>query len=144
MVMAPPKRLPKRWKSRRKSTSPLASDGRARHSGGVADEAAGGRPSPPREALEALVRSIERAGFTPGNEAAISLDIAASEFGRDGAISLAWKAGNSTATAWPRCCSAGASAFRSSRWRIRSPEDDPAGLRRFTAAIGHKVQVIGR
>src|SRR5580692_325100 len=31
-------------------------------------------------ALDALMRAIERAGFTPGQEIAISLDIAASEF----------------------------------------------------------------
>ena len=31
-----------------------------------------------------LVRAIERAGYVPGDEVAISLDVAASEFGRDG------------------------------------------------------------
>ena len=36
------------------------------------------------EALETLVRAIEHAGFTPGDEAAISLDVAASEFGKNG------------------------------------------------------------
>ena len=40
-------------------------------------------------ALDALVGAIERAGFTPGDEVAISLDIAASEFYRDGAYRLA-------------------------------------------------------
>src|SRR5689334_24968395 len=40
-------------------------------------------------ALDALLRSIERAGFTPGQEIAISLDIAASEFHRDGRYRLA-------------------------------------------------------
>src|SRR5271166_964182 len=41
------------------------------------------------EALDALVAAIARAGFTPGDEVAISLDIAASEFYRDGAYRLA-------------------------------------------------------
>ena len=35
-----------------------------------------------------LVRAIERAGYRPGEEVAISLDIAASEFGRDGRYRL--------------------------------------------------------
>ena len=40
------------------------------------------------DAIEMVVRAIERAGFAPGHDAAISLDIAASEFGRDGRYCL--------------------------------------------------------
>src|SRR5437763_5772203 len=40
-------------------------------------------------ALTMLVRAIERAGVRPGTDAAISLDIAASEFARDGRYRLA-------------------------------------------------------
>ena len=41
------------------------------------------------EAIEMLVRAIEHAGLRPGIDAAIALDIAASEFGRDGRYTLA-------------------------------------------------------
>ena len=41
------------------------------------------------EALDMLMRAIERAGLSPGNDVAISLDIAASEFGRNGVYKLA-------------------------------------------------------
>src|SRR5581483_4425340 len=69
-------------------------------------------------ALDALTAAIERAGFTPGEEVSISLDIAASEFHRDGRYRIA---------------------------SIEDPlaEDDPDGLRRFTAAAGHRVQIVG-
>jgi enolase len=40
-------------------------------------------------ALETLVRAIERAGLIPGEQAAIALDVAASEFGRAGRYRLA-------------------------------------------------------
>src|SRR4029077_4036151 len=40
-------------------------------------------------ALDALMRAIERAGFTPGQEIALSLDIAASEFHDNGRYRLA-------------------------------------------------------
>jgi enolase len=40
------------------------------------------------EALATLVRAIERAGFVPGGDIAIALDVAASEFGRDGRYRL--------------------------------------------------------
>ena len=56
---------------------------------GVADEG-GWWPSfaTNEDALAALVRAIERAGYIPGDEVAIALDIAASEFGRDGRYRL--------------------------------------------------------
>src|SRR4030095_15541317 len=41
------------------------------------------------EALTMLVRSIERAGYAPGADVAISLDVAASEFARAGRYVLA-------------------------------------------------------
>jgi enolase len=40
------------------------------------------------QALDFLVRSIERAGFTPGQDVAISLDIAATDFGKSGRYRL--------------------------------------------------------
>ena len=40
------------------------------------------------EALAMLVRAIERAGYVPGDDVAISLDVAASEFGRNGRYRL--------------------------------------------------------
>src|ERR1700731_919539 len=40
-------------------------------------------------ALDTLMRAIERAGFTPGREIALSLDIASSEFGENGQYRLA-------------------------------------------------------
>jgi enolase len=95
------------------------------------------------DALSMLARAIEKAGFRPGEDVAISLDIAASEFGhggrytlgldrreldRDGMIALLLD--------WCR------------RYPIASiedplAEDDPEGMRAFTAAAGGKIQVIG-
>ena len=47
-----------------------------------------------------LVRAIERAGYRPGEDAALSLDIAASEFGARRPLHAgARAAANSTATA---------------------------------------------
>ena len=56
---------------------------------GVADEG-GWWPafSTNEEALETLMRAIERAGLVPGEDAAISLDVAASEFGQGGRYRL--------------------------------------------------------
>ena len=95
------------------------------------------------EALDMLVRSIERAGFTPGDEVAISLDIAASSFGKGGRYRLALE---------DRELGTDGLIELLLGWIDRYPivsiedpvaEDDAAGFRRFTAAVGHRVQVIG-
>ena len=51
------------------------------------------------EALGLAVAAIEAAGFTPGDGMAISLDIAASDFGKGGRYKLAREGRDSTPTA---------------------------------------------
>jgi len=95
------------------------------------------------EALEMLVRAIERAGYVPGDEVAISLDIAASEFGRDGRYRFGLE---------KRDFDSDGLADVLMRWIERYPivsvedpmaEDDSLGMQRFTAAVGHRIQIIG-
>lgn len=111
---------------------------------GVADEG-GWWPafSSNEEALDTLVLAIERAGFVPGEEVAISLDIAASEFGRDGRYRLGLEG---------RELDSDGMADYLMGWCERYPilsiedplaEDDAKGMARFTAAVGHRIQVIG-
>jgi len=111
---------------------------------GVADEG-GWWPafSTNEEALETLMRSIERAGLRPGEDAAISLDVAASEFGRDGRYRLGLEG---------RELDRDALAEMLLGWCARYPilsiedpfaEDDDEGFAHFTAAVGDRIQVIG-
>jgi enolase len=95
------------------------------------------------EALDWLVRAIERAGITPGREVAIALDVAASEFGAGGRYRLALDG---------RALDADGLIEMLGRWIERYPivsvedplaEDDPEGFARFTAAFGQRVQVVG-
>jgi enolase len=94
-------------------------------------------------ALDALMRAIEHAGFTPGREIAISLDIAASEFHQDGLYRLARDG---------RTLDSDGMAEMLIRWLDKYPivsiedplgENDADGLRRFTAALGGRVQIVG-
>jgi enolase len=111
---------------------------------GVADEG-GWWPafSSNEEALETLMRAIERAGLVPGGDAAISLDVAASEFGHAGRYRLGLE---------QRELDRDALAEMLIGWCDRYPilsiedpfaEDDDKGFERFTAAVGDRIQVIG-
>ena len=95
------------------------------------------------EGLDLLVRAIERAGYVPGQDAAISLDIAASSFGRAGRYRLALE---------NRELDTDGLLEMLTRWIDRYPilsvedpvaEDDAEGFRRFTTAVGERVQVVG-
>jgi enolase len=111
---------------------------------GVADEG-GFWPafSSTEEALDTLMRAIEKAGFTPGDEVAISLDVAASEFGAGGRYKLALEGRVLDRDGW---------AEYLLHWLQRYPilsiedpfaEDDAEGFRRFMQAAGDRVQVVG-
>jgi len=94
-------------------------------------------------ALDALMRAVERAGFTPGQEIAISLDIAASEFHQNGLYRLGRDG---------RTLDSDGMAEMLIGWLDRYPivsiedplgEHDAEGLRAFTAAVGDRVQIVG-
>ena len=95
------------------------------------------------EALDCLVKAIERAGYTPGKEVAIALDVAATEFFRNGRYHLALDK-----------CEYDTDALSELllRWIERYPilsiedpfaENDTIGMQRFTQAVGDRIQVIG-
>lgn len=95
------------------------------------------------EALTMLMRAIERAGYRPGEDVGISLDIAASEFGRAGHYRLGLEG---------RELDSDGLCELLLGWLQRYPivsiedpvaEDDAAGMKKFTAAAGRSVQVIG-
>jgi enolase len=111
---------------------------------GVADEG-GWWPdfSSNEQALETLVLAIERAGYIPGDQVAIALDIAASEFGRQGQYRLGLES---------RALDSDGMIEMLLGWIDKYPivsiedplaEDDPLGFARFTKAIGHRLQIVG-
>ncbi|MYH28359.1 MAG: phosphopyruvate hydratase [Acidobacteria bacterium] len=95
------------------------------------------------EALEFLVRAIEDAGRKPGDDLAISLDVAASEFHEDGRYRLGRDG---------RAVDRDALIALLIDWVDRYPiasiedplaEDDIDGMQRFSAAAGARVQIVG-
>lgn len=93
--------------------------------------------------LEMTVRAIEKAGFIPGSDFAISLDIAASEFGEGGRYDLKHD---------KERLDTDGMIEKLLRWIEQYPiisiedplaEDDEAGLVAFTAAAPQSLQIIG-
>jgi enolase len=95
------------------------------------------------EALEWLVRAIERAGFVPGAEVAISLDIAASEFGRAGRYRLGLEGRELDSDGLCELLLGWVARYPIVSIEDPVAEDDTVGMARFTRAVAGRVQVIG-
>jgi enolase len=111
---------------------------------GVADE--GGwwpRFQTNEEALEELVRAIEQAGYRPGEDVWISLDIAANEFGRDGRYQLALDDREIGADEMIELIEGWVSRFPILSVEDPLAEDDFDGAARLMTRIGQHVQIIG-
>lgn len=95
------------------------------------------------QALDMLLRAIEKAGYRPVDQVGIALDIAASEFGEKGRYRLALE---------DRELDSGAMIELLQSWLKRYPilsiedplaEDDIDGFRAFTSLAGENLQIIG-
>jgi enolase len=94
-----------------------------------------------RAALDLLMEAIVKAGFTPGTDIALGLDVASSEFYKDGSYTFEGK----------QVSAAEMSAYYTDLVAsyplvsIEDPldEDDWEGWATLTAAIGDKVQLVG-
>ena len=89
-----------------------------------------------------LLRS-ERAGCVPGDEVAISLDIAASQLGRGGRYRLGLEGRELDADAFSELLIGWLDRYPIASIEDPLGEDDAEGFARFTRAVGDRVQVIG-
>jgi enolase len=94
-----------------------------------------------RAALDLIIEAIGKAGFTPGEDIALAIDAAASEFYADGAYNFEGKPQTSAEMAAIYADWVNAYALVS----LEDPlaEEDWAGWQHLTASIGDRVQVVG-
>jgi enolase len=95
------------------------------------------------EAIELILRAIEAAGYTPGQDVVLGLDCAASEFYKDGKYILASEKLELSSAGF-----ADYLATLASKYPIISIEDGMAegdwpGWKLLTDKIGDKVQIVG-
>ena len=95
------------------------------------------------DALAALVEAIERAGYAPGAQVAIALDIAASDFGRAGRYRLGLEARELDSDGLIELLLGWLDRYPIASIEDPLAEDDPDAFARFTRAAGHRVQIVG-
>lgn len=93
------------------------------------------------EALSILVEAIEKAGYAPGQDIALAIDSAASEFYRDGKYYLDGK--EFTAEELADYYGEMFEKFPLVSFEDPFAEEDWEGFKLFTAKFGDKVQIIG-
>jgi enolase len=97
-----------------------------------------------RAALELIMEAIEKAGYTPGDQIGLALDVAASEFFADGVYDLSGEGRNGLSAD----DLIGAYTELVNDFPILSIEDGLAegdwdGWKRLTDALGNRIQLVG-
>ena len=110
----------------------------------VGDEG-GFAPSLPsnKEAMEAVLAAIEKAGYKPGKDCFIALDPAASEFYQDGQYILSREGANLTSAEMVNYYVKWASSYPLISIEDGMAEDDWDGWQLITEKLGSKIQLVG-
>ncbi|MEE8419117.1 MAG: phosphopyruvate hydratase [Dehalococcoidales bacterium] len=96
-----------------------------------------------KEAVEAIVDAIEKAGYRPGADCYIALDPAASEFFQDGRYILAREGTSLTPAEMVGYYLNWASRYPIISIEDGMAEDDWAGWQLLTEKLGDKIQLVG-
>jgi enolase len=118
---------------------------KSRHlSTAVGDEGGFAPDLPSNEAaIEVILAAIEKAGFKPGTEIALGLDVASSEFHKDARYELASEARRFDSTQFVDYLSRWVDAYPIVTIEDGMAEDDWDGWELLTARLGDRVQLVG-
>ena len=94
-------------------------------------------------ALGAIAKAIEAAGYRPGDDIALALDAAASEFFADGKYELKGEGKTLDAAALIACYEDLAGRYPIVSIEDGMAEDDWDGWQALTAALGSRLQIVG-
>jgi enolase len=111
---------------------------------GLGDEG-GFAPNLPssEDAVKLLLAAIEAAGYRPGDEIAIALDPAATEFFADGRYALTREGASYSPNEWADWLAALVDRYPIVSIEDGMAEDDWEGWARLTERIGDRVQLVG-
>ncbi|HBH90614.1 phosphopyruvate hydratase [Ponticaulis sp.] len=119
----------------------LQADG---HNTNVGDEG-GFAPnlSSTEDAIAYIMKAIEAAGYTPGDDCVLALDVASTEFFKDGIYSLAGEGKNLGSQEMARYLENLVAKYPIVSIEDGMAEDDWEGWKMLTQAIGDKCQLVG-
>ena len=119
----------------------LQADG---HNTNVGDEG-GFAPnlSSTEDAIAYIMKAIEAAGYTPGDDCVLALDVASTEFFKDGIYSLAGEGKNLGSQEMARYLENLVTKYPIVSIEDGMAEDDWEGWKMLTQAIGDKCQLVG-
>jgi enolase len=95
------------------------------------------------EAIQLLLQAIEKAGYTAGEQIAIGLDCAASEFYKDGKYHLDCEGLKLSAEEWTSMLATWVDKYPIISIEDAMHEGDWAGWKHLTDVLGKKVQLVG-
>ncbi|MET0275947.1 MAG: phosphopyruvate hydratase, partial [Acidimicrobiia bacterium] len=95
------------------------------------------------EALKLLFAAIEKAGYQPGEEIALALDLASTEFFRDGRYVLEGEGAQYSSAEFSDWLADLCSKYPIVSLEDGMAEDDWDGWAALTAAVGDRVQLVG-
>jgi enolase len=96
-----------------------------------------------RDALDFILRSVEKAGYTPGDDVMLALDCAATEYFKDGKYVLAGEGKTLSAEENVAYLSALCDDYPILSIEDGCSEDDWDGWKMLTDALGDRVQLVG-
>ena len=96
-----------------------------------------------RAALDTIMRAIDKAGFEPGGDVLLGLDVASSEFYADGTYRLASEGRDFDAAGFSKFLTELADAYPIVTIEDGMDESDWDGWRILSEAIGDRVQLVG-
>ncbi len=96
-----------------------------------------------REAIELVLRAIEKAGYAPGNQVAIALDPAASEFYEDGSYVLAGEGATKSTEELIAFWEEWVAQYPIVSIEDGLAEQDWGGWSALTGALGNRIQIVG-
>ncbi|MFN3921357.1 MAG: phosphopyruvate hydratase [Caldimicrobium sp.] len=97
----------------------------------------------PEEALEYLMLAIEKAGYSPGKDIALALDVAASELYKEGVYHLKGIGKTLTREELAEYYETLCQSYPIISLEDPFAEDDPEGFKIITQKLGEKIQIVG-
>ncbi|NGZ77159.1 phosphopyruvate hydratase [Saccharibacillus alkalitolerans] len=95
------------------------------------------------EALSTIIEAIEKAGYTPGKDIFLGMDVASTEFYKDGKYVLAGEGKSYTSAEFVDLMAAWVDKYPIITIEDACAEDDWEGWKLLTEKLGDKVQLVG-